>query len=293
MSQQLKAGLMLLLIPILWGITFPLMHIILANLSANFFVFWRFLCAGILLLPIWFYAWRKKSLTIRDLRYGILIALTNSGGYVFQGMALQHEDSARAAFVTGVNVILVPLLLPLFGMRRPRVLEIVAAIICLGGIYIISGANFDHVSYGDLLVFCSAIFIALGIILVERASSKSSNLQLLVFYQIIFTPVIPFLILKGNVFNFPHNMPLFWFAVIYCALIATVVAIFLQLKYQSIVGSSKAAIIFNFEAIAASFAAWMMGESISENVLIGGIVIVFSAVLTDLYKLLKNLQLNI
>lgn len=290
MKAQHKAFFMLLLIPLLWGVTFPLMHRVLAHMSVNLFVFWRFLLAGLLMSPILLYSWRKNTLTMRDLKYGLLIALSNSGAYVFQGMALQHDESARAAFLTGVNVILVPLLLPLFGMRRPRVIELLAAVICLSGIYVISGVNINHVNYGDILVFCSAVFIAIGIILVERASIKSNNIKLLVFYQIIFTPIIPLVILKGNCWDVPLDYPLFWVAVIYCAVIATVLAISLQLKYQAAVGSSKAAIIFNFESVAASFAAWMMGESISSSVLIGGAIIILSAMLTDVYKVVKNIR---
>lgn len=284
--SQTKAFFILLSIPMLWGITFPLMHIVLANTSANLFVFWRFILAGFFLIPVLIVAFRKKSLNWLDLKYGIIIGLINSGSFVFQGMALQLEESARAAFLTGINVVMVPLLLPLFGMGKPKTSELFAAIICLIGIYIISDANIHDIHYADVLVLISAFCIALGIIMVEKASSVSHDLKLLTFYQIIFTSLSPIIILKGHVFNIP-NSQLFWWSLFYCAIFATVIPIFLQLKYQPVLGSSKAAIIFSLEAVAATFFAWLFGENISSNVIAGGVIILFSAVFTDILKVIK------
>lgn len=287
MTTTTKAFLMLLTVPMLWGVTFPLMHIVLAHMSVNLFVFWRFMLAGIFLLPVLVVAYWRKSCTVNDLKFGIIIGLINSGTFVFQGMALQLEDSSRAAFLTGINVILVPLLLPIFGLGRPKANDLLAAIICIVGIYIISGAKIDSIGKADLLVLLSAVFIAIGIIFVEKASLLSKNLQLLTFYQIIFTSFAPMIILHGKVFNFPPTHILFWWSLLYCAIFATVIPIFIQLKYQPVIGSSKAAIIFSLEAVAATFFAWLFGETISMNILIGGSIILFSAVYTDVYKLLK------
>lgn len=285
MNIKLKAFIILLTIPLLWGVTFPLMHIVLSNSSANLFVFWRFFVAGIILLPVLHLAILRKKAKPVDLKYGLIIGLINSGSFVFQGMALQHEDSARAAFITGINVVMVPLLLPLFAMGRPKVSELIAAFMCLIGIYVISDAKFTEISYGDLLVLLSSICIALGIILVEKASKVSQSLKLLTFYQIILTSLAPFMILKGHVINFPTGQ-LFWWSLVYCAIFATVIPIFLQLKYQPVLGSSKSAIIFSLEAVFATFFAWLFGEPISDNVILGGSIILFSAIMTDAYKML-------
>lgn len=291
MNIKLKAFLILMTIPLLWGITFPLMHIVLANSSANLFVFWRFLLAGLVLLPVLHLAISRKKARAVDFKYGLIIGLINSGSFVFQGMALQHEDSARAAFITGINVVMVPLLLPLFAMGRPKLAELIAAGLCLVGIYVISDAKFTELNYGDLLVLLSSICIALGIILVEKASKVSYSLKLLTFYQIIFTAVAPFMILKGQVFTFPIGQ-LFWWSLLYCAIFATVIPIFLQLKYQPVLGSSKSAIIFSLEAVFATFFAWLFGEPISDNVILGGIIILFSAVMTDIYKIFFQAQVK-
>ena len=171
-------------------------------------------------------------------------------------------------------------------MGKPRGIEIAAAVCCLCGIYLISDASLADFSYGDLLIIGSALCIALGIIVTEKASLVSHNLLLLTFYQIAFTLLLPLYLLGKQVLLIPAN-GLFWWGVIYCGIFATVVPLFLQLKYQPLVGSNKVAIIFSLEALTATLCAWLVGEPIASSVLGGGIVVLFSALLHDLWALFK------
>lgn len=285
MSEQLKATFMLLLAPLFWGVTFPLMHLVLHYCSADFFVFWRFLIAGAMLIPVLILAIRRRTIGKIDLYYGLAIGLMNCGAFLFQAIALESQkSSSEIAFLTGINVILVPLFMPLLGMRKPQINEVIAAFICLFGVFIINNAKFSF-SEVDILVVFSTICIAIGMILVEKASLVSKNLQLLTFYQIIFTSIIPFAYLKGIVLPIP-SQHIVWFALGYCAIFATIIPILFQLKYQHVIGSNKAAIIYSLEAVFAMiFALLVFGESITINVVVGGSIIIFSVIYNDIIKL--------
>lgn len=285
MNRELKAYLILLTVPVMWGITFPLMHQIVANYAPSLFVFWRFILAALIMSPLFISAIIRRKFRWGDVRYGLILGILNSGSFILQAMSLKYMDSSRAAFLTGINVVIVPFLLPLFKMGRPRMIEIVAALFCLWGIYLISGAGL-HGGFGrgELLVILSALCIALGIIFAEKSSLVSHNLKLLTFYQILFTSLIPGFILAPHNITFPESH-LFWWSIVYCAIIATVIPFFLQIKYQRVIGSNKAAIIFSLESVTATFFAYWMGEPISSSVLFGGFVILFSTVMTDVYKI--------
>ncbi len=286
MNRELKAYLILLTIPVMWGITFPLMHKIVALYAPSLFVFWRFILAALIMSPLFISTIIKRKFKWGDVRYGLILGVLNSGSFILQAMSLRYMDSSRAAFLTGVNVVMVPFLLPLFKMGRPKIIEIVAALFCLWGIYLISGAGLNgHFGRGELLVILSALCIALGIVVAEKSSLVSHNLKLLTFYQILFTSLIPGFILAPHNIVLPHNH-LFWWSIVYCAILATVIPFFLQIKYQRVVGSNKAAIIFSLESVTATFFAYWMGESISSSVLVGGFVILFSTVMTDAYKVI-------
>lgn len=279
-----KAYALLWLVPVIWGVTFPIIHLVIKDISANLFVFWRFLIAGAVLLPVFIQAISKKSVRFRDIKYGLILGVINSGAFICQSMALNHGNSAEVAFLTGVNVILVPFLMPLFGLRSPRFIEIIAALVCLFGIYLVSSASVNSFSYEDILVLLSALFIAIGIVVVEKASLKSENLKLLTFYQIIFTSIAPFIMLKGYIFDVRILNPNVLMILFYCAFFATSLALFIQMKYQSVIGSNKTAIIFSMEAVFATIFAYLFGEHITLSVVIGGSIIIFSSLLVDIIK---------
>lgn len=285
MRIETRALFILFTIPVMWGITFPLIHKIVATYSPALFVVWRFLLAALILLPAFIGACSRRELSAGDVRYGLIIGVINSGAFLLQAIALQWLGSSRTAFLSGLNVIMVPLLLPFFNLGRPKKVDLVAALFCLLGIYLISDADLRNFHFGDLMVVLSALCIALGIIVTEKASLVSNNLRLLTFYQIVFTNLIPVGWLQQRLFIFPHDS-FFWVSAVYCAVLATALPLFLQLKYQKFVGSSKVAIIFSLESVTATFFAWLAGEHITLHVIIGGIVILASSIYSDIHTML-------
>ena len=286
MNKEIKALLILLIIPLLWGVTFPLTREIVRYYTPAQFVYWRFLLAALLMLVVFFRVIRRNLTSLIELRYGLLLGLINGAAYYFQTDCLKYIESSRAAFLVGTYVIMVPFLLPLFALGRPKKIDVMAAFVCLLGIYLMSGANLHGFNYGDVLAILSAFGLALGIIVCEKVSLVSKSYRSLTFYQIIFTILIPVGILGKSTIVIPSGY-LFWVGILYCAVFATIIPMLLQLKYQKYVGSSKAAIIFNLEALTASLCAWIYGEHISGMVILGGSVIIFSAILENVLKLIQ------
>ena len=116
-------------------------------------------------------------------------------------------------------------------MKKPKFIEITAAIVCLTGIYIISNANLTGLSDGDLIVVSSAFCIALGIVVTEKVSIVSRDFKILIFYQLLFTCIAPTIILRSDLLIIPCD-GFFWSVVFYCAILGTIMPLFLQLKYQ-------------------------------------------------------------
>lgn len=287
MNQKIHAYLMLFLVAVIWGATFPIIHNSVKTVDPLVFVWIRFSMAGLFLLP---FMWRHFR--FRDnasFKFGLILGLINGCTFVLQTLALERVDSSRVAFLTATYIILVPLMLPMFGFRKPKLSEGIAAVICLIGVYIITGARINGFVLGDLFVLTSAISIALGLIVVEYANKHKTNRSLFNFYQIIFTTILP----MGGMFSQHINIPSsisFWASVSYCAIFATVVAFLMQLKYQPVTGASKAALIFSLESVFAGVFSWIAGEEISRSVIIGGSIILFSTVLVDIIHIIKPLH---
>lgn len=284
MQKNRQAFFILLLAPVLWGLTFPIMKIFVVSYSPLLFVLWRFWLAAIFMLPlIPFYASRNNWQGY-DFYSGIIIGIINSGAFVLQAIALLYIGSSRTAFLAGMNVVLVPLLMPLFKLAKPRRVELFAASVCLGGIYLMGGdPELTHMSKGDLLVIVSALCVAASIIVTEKVSRQSSNFFSLTFYQLLTTGFVPVLFLNKTTNYFPHSWA-FWGGVLYCSILATIIPTWLQLKYQKYVGSATVAIIFSLEAVTATFFAWLWGKKISIHTLSGGCLILASCIIPELYK---------
>src|SRR5581483_6256836 len=100
MSRSRKAHLLLILVTFLWGATFVLVKDALEDISPFLFNALRFSLGTAALVLI--YRRHLKRFTAAWLRYE------------FQNAGLKRTTPSKAAFITGLAVVLVPLLLAIF-----------------------------------------------------------------------------------------------------------------------------------------------------------------------------------
>lgn len=286
MQKSYIANLALALVALIWGATFPLIRNAVVDIDPSVFVWVRFLLAALVLLPFVLGMMKKTN---RDMVLSAaLLGFINSISYIAQTIGLQTVHSAKAAFITGTYVIIVPFLLPLFRLGKPSHLEWFATVIALAGLYVLTGADLSHANIGDLWILCSAIFIGLGITYLQRITKRIANFRLLAFYQILFTIPLPF-ILAPKVNTTVLFDPDVLIGLIFCAVFATSLALFLQTKYQKHTTATKAALIFCLEPIFASiFSATFNNEPLTLHIVFGGLIILLSLLIPILLRLLLS-----
>src|SRR6266508_3846872 len=126
MSRTLQAHLWLVLATLVWGSTFLAIKSALDDASPLLFNAVRMAIAAIVLLAMFFR--RQRSLPAGALRSGFAIGTLLWLGYEFQSAGLVDTTASKSAFVTGISVVLVPLLLAAAGRRiHPFTLTGVAA----------------------------------------------------------------------------------------------------------------------------------------------------------------------
>lgn len=283
MISSNRANFFLLLVTIIWGGTFPLIRDAVVNNSPELFIFLRFSLGALLLLP----------LVIKRLRYttkavfigGIILAFFNMTAYLTQTIGLQTTSSANSAFITALNVVMVPLLLPLFGLGKSSRIDLLAALICLLGVFMLTGHALNQLTMGDAWTFICAIFVALTIVTLKKMGQYTHEYAVLAFYQVLFSAIFSMIFLPWQdlSINWHRN---FIIGVLYCAVLATSVVFYWQTKYQQFTTAQKAAMIFSLEPVFASvFAFAFNNEPLSLNAIIGGIVILGGILLTELHPL--------
>lgn len=287
MQLSTKANLYLLLIAAIWGTTFPLIRNAVAEINPSLFVFVRFVLAALIILPM---IWRQLNKTTTTLLLNSFIfGLLNCVSYSAQTTGLQTVSSATSAFITAVYVVLVPFLAPIFKAGKLQAIDIVSSLVCLLGVYVLTGADME-LNKGVWWTLLSAVGFAFQIAYMQRLSVQIKNYRLLTFYQLLFTVPPVFLFTRGADYH-PLVQTDVVIGLVFCAVFATAVVYLVQTKYQKFTTASKAALIFALEPVFAAILGYLInGETITKNIAFGGLLILFSLVIPTLIELFKKLR---
>ena len=279
---------MLFFVTLSWGLTFPLIKSAVSYITPTSFVVIRFFLATVFLFPFVVNILKKISKMI--LFTGLLLGILNSITYETQTIGMQTISAAQSAFIVGTNIVLVPLLAPIFRLHGTCKIDFFAAIVCLIGLFIFTHFAM-HFNIGSFWCFISALSIALSIVVLQRITTIKyfSSFKLLAFYQILFTIPLPIFLSIHNDYLYNLTKISVIISLLFCAIFATSISLLLQTKYQCRVNTTKAALISSFEPIFASlFAIIMHQEHLSLNMIIGGTIMFFGISLHSIYNLYKN-----
>jgi drug/metabolite transporter (DMT)-like permease len=292
-SPRLRADLALVVVTLLWGITFPLIRSALADLDPYQFVGWRFLIATVAFLPLVLAHPASRRGLGRAFLPGLLLGSLAWTSYISQTIGLQTIPAGRAAFITGLSVILVPLLSPVFRAGQPRPIELVAAAVATAGLYLLTvnsgdGSAGSWLSVGDLWILVCASSYAIYIHVLQILLRRNYNENSLAFTQVLGIGVfaVSILFARGEVRIVMSQAVLVALAV--CALLATVGTFWLQTRYQGRSTPQRVALIFALEPVFATlFAYLLLGETLSGRGAFGAAVILFSVVGVELSSALR------
>ena len=168
--RQLWADLLLLLVTLVWGSTFVMVKGAVTRYPVFPFLALRFGSATLILLALG--CKRLCSLGWRGLGAGVMVGLFLFAGYAFQTLGLRHTSASKAAFITGLNVALVPLLSALILRRAPKTASVIGVCLATLGLGFLTLTARFGIGRGDLLVLCCALSFALHIISISAFATK-------------------------------------------------------------------------------------------------------------------------
>ena len=206
--------------------------------------------------------------------------------YVAQAYGLQFISSNRSAFLTSLNVLMVPLLGLVFGNTLSwRV--IFAAVLACAGIGLMSwdgGANF----VADAATVAGALGYALYVIVLSDRAGRHEA-RSLAATQIVWMAVLGSAWMLADAVGTDKfqtlgnrlNAEILW-GLAYLGLVATAGMLFLQARAQRHVSADKAALIYAMEPVFAALFAWVwLSEGLTLRAALGGAVVVFAIVFSE------------
>jgi drug/metabolite transporter (DMT)-like permease len=268
---------LLLIVAIFWGVTFKLVQNAIADMPVFIFLFWRFFLS-FLLMFILFY--KKISFDKESLKAALLLGIFNFLVFSFQTFGLLYAPSSVVAFITGLYVILTPIVAFFIFKKRISPYAIIGVILAFLGIYLLTGANIGSFGKGELYTFIATVFVALHINYTD-IFSKKYNLYTLVTFQFLAVALLSLIFIpfeKGSV-TFSKDVII---ALTVTVLFATVFAYFIQTYAQKFTTSTKTAIIFAMEPVSAAIFAYFYGETLSLIQITGAVLVILAMLISEL-----------
>lgn len=264
--QMKLAPWALLAVAAMWGISFVWMKDILDQQDVYSFLTSRFIVAAaamIALRPKVIRQFSKELVT-----KGLLIGMALGSGYIFQTLGLERTTPAITGFITGLYVVITPLLASLF--LKERLTKVMWGYVFLAvlGLGILSVKGWS-VGLGEIFVLISAVLFAVHIILLG-SWSKNFDAYALTVMQLIGCAVLASIPASLNGYVAPPDTQV-WGVIIFTALFATAFAFVIQTWSQARISTTKVAVILTMEVVFAALFSFLYGmEPFTWRLAVGG-----------------------
>lgn len=282
--QRARAELAIGSVSFIWGATFVVVKSALSDASTLVFLALRFALGALLLLTLFLLRPGSLSGFFRQWRGGLLCGFFLFIGYGLQTAGLQTTSASKSAFLTGLFVVLVPLMSSVLKRRAPRLIEAMGALLAMGGtaLMTIEPAAGFHLSTGDSLTIGCAIAFSAHMLSVERFSTPHGH-ESLTLWQVA---CVSGFSAAGCWWIEPPRLvatPRLALALLITALLATAVSFALYTWAQARTTASRASLLFAMEPVFAALTAWFWSrEGWSIRTFSGGALILGAILLVEL-----------
>ena len=286
-NRQLRSNLILFLTAIIWGFAFVAQSVGMKYVGAFTFNGIRFLLGAVSLLPLLLFLKSKKSTDAPAVsRRRVIGSGTAAGTVLFLAATLQqaglaYTSAGKAAFLTGLYIILVPIL-GIFLRHKAEINTWIGVVLAVLGLYLLSVKGDFSVEFGDLLEIIGAFFWAIHILLIDRFTKKIDAISLS-FVQFLMCSVLS--IAAAFLFETVSLQGIFSAGVpiLYGGLLSVGVAYTLQVVGQKHAKPSHAAIIMSLESVFAAIGgAILLHENLGIRGYIGCALMLSGMVVTQL-----------
>lgn len=280
MNKAKLAVIALLFVGFGWGAAFVLMKDAIAQQDLYDFLATRFSLAALAMAAL--QPQRVMSIRSRDLKVGLPLGAILAGGYITQTIGLELTTAAISGFITGLYVVLTPVLAWLMIRRKPSKRLAVAVAFAVIGLALISGATGASVELqlGQLWLLACAVLFALHIFLLGEHGGRS-NAYTLAMIQIAGVAAISWVFSLADGYQVPPNSQV-WFAIIFTALFSTLLAFWVQTWAQSVLDSARVALLLTSEVVFAAGIAVAVGQEVlATQTVIGGALMVVAMLVIE------------
>jgi len=283
LGRTRRAELALVLLSLIWGSTFVVVKAALADSSTLLFLALRFALAATALVL----AFRPSASALRQnkrqIAGGVLAGVFLFTGYLLQTAGLRYTTPSKSAFITGLSIVLTPVMAALFERKAPRLLEAAGVAVATAGLALLTlPGETLRMGKGDLLTLACAVAFAAQILVVDWYASSSG------FQTLALTQIATAMLLSLGTFWWAERPQILWsrslvLAVLITGLLATALAFAVQAWAQRYTTPTRTALIFALEPVFAWATSFLLtGELLPRQATLGAALILAGILLAEI-----------
>lgn len=275
----------LILVTVIWGGGFVASDMALGSMKPFQIMMVRFLLASVLMGMISMGQHKKEGkLENRAgaIKAGILMGIALFAGFALQIIGLQYTTPSKNAFLTALNVVIVPFIAFIILKKKVVMKGIIGAIMSVIGVALLSLNGNLTLSLGDGLTLLCAVGFAFQIFFTGEFVKKypASVLNMVQMITAFVLSAVSLVIFGENDFQVTTQG---WLSVLYLGVISTTVCYLLQTACQKYVDETKAAIVLSMESVFGTiFSIIILHEVITLRMVIGCATILAAVIISNL-----------
>lgn len=288
--SKTTADLGLLSVTLFWGTTFIISKIILAEISLSKYLAIRLSIAA---AAMCLFALRyRREATLQALKHGFVLGVLLFFSYFFQMWGITYTTASKAGFITGLNVIFVPIFSVWFFGDHPKKASIVGVVFATLGLFLLSGGDLSELNSGDWLVFVCALVVTFHVIYTGRFAPRN-NIFVLTAVQLTTIALFSLVMLGLDPEPGPPVSGNVLMLLVYLALFGTLFTFLMQTAMQRFTTATRTALVFTMEPVFAALFAYLIGgELMTPLGWLGGFLILCGMIIAEIdwEKILGNFR---
>ena len=282
-KEQFKSELMLILVTLIWGGTFPVIKAGLSDISPLLMVVIRFFLAFLFFLPL--IIKRRNLLTSGIIKAGLILGFSTFIGYGMMTIGLTMTTVAKSSLISYGYALMTPPLQFLLLKKKVSPVNLIGLVIAFTGMMIFTSPSASGWNMGDSITVFVALGYAFTVVLLDKYS-RVYNVEVLTGVQFFFTALFSVILIPFSetlVFIPTFNLLI---ALSYLAIPGTVGALYIMNRFQKRTTPVRAVVIYALEPVIAIFLGYLfLSEYIGWQELLGGVIILGGVLFSEIWGL--------
>jgi drug/metabolite transporter (DMT)-like permease len=285
-SRRIQADLILLLVSLIWGTAFVAQRVAATSMNVFLFNGLRFLLGAVVLIPFVSFSSNRQKYTNQinshHLSYILLAGLLLFLGASLQALGMRSTTAANAGFITGMYVVLVPLLLALIWHQWPGPVIWLAVGLSAAGLFLLSTGGSLRIAPGDRLEFIGAILWASHVILIGFLAQRVQAMTIAIGQNLVCGLLSLLTLLLTAHDSLWVGFSSSWWTIVYTGILSVGVGYTLQIVGQRVAPPTDAAIIMSMEAVFAAIFGWvLLSEYLNGIQILGCLLMIVAMILAQ------------